>query len=44
MRSTRRAPGEKNDGNEVVEEGTIPPLDLYPNEVIEADEETLPYA
>ena len=34
----------KNDGNEVVEEGTNPPLDLDPNEVIEADEETLPYA
>ena len=35
---------EKNDGNEVVEEGTSPPLDLDPNEVIGADEETLPYA
>ena len=35
---------EKNDGNEVVEEGTSPPLDLDPDEVIEADEETLPYA
>ena len=35
---------EKNDGNEVVEEGTSPPLDLDPIEVIEADEETLPYA
>ena len=35
---------EKNDGNEVVEEETSPPLDLDPNEVIEADEETLPYA
>ena len=34
----------KNDGNEVVEEGSSPPLDLGPNEVIEADEETLPYA
>ena len=34
----------KNDGNEVVEEGTSPPLDLDPNEVIEADDETLPYA
>ena len=34
----------KNDGNEVVEEGLCPPLDLDPNEVIEADEETLPYA
>ena len=34
----------KNDGNEVVEEGTNPPLDLDPNEVIEADEQTLPYA
>ena len=35
---------EKNDGNDVVEEGTSPPLDLDPNEVIEANEETLPYA
>ena len=34
----------KNDGNEVVEEGSSPPLDLDPNEVIEAEEETLPYA
>ena len=34
----------KNDGNEVVEEGTNTPLDLDPNEVIEADDETLPYA
>ena len=35
---------EKNDGNELREEGTSPPLDLDPNEVIETDEETLPYA
>ena len=35
---------EKNDRNEVVEEGTSPPLDLDPNEVIEVDEETLPCA
>ena len=35
---------EKNDGNKVVEEGISPPLDLDPNEVIEVDEETLPYA
>ena len=35
---------EKNDGNEVVEEGTITPLDLDPNEVIEADDETVPYS
>ena len=35
---------EKNDGNEVIEEGTSTPLDLDPNEVIEADDETLPYA
>ena len=35
---------EKNDGNEVVEEGTDTTLDLDPNEVIEADDETLPYA
>ena len=34
----------KNDGNEVVEEGSSAPLDLDPNEVIEVDEETLPYA
>ena len=34
----------KNVGNEVVEEGSSPPLDLDLNEVIEADEETLPYA
>ena len=34
----------KNDGNEIAEEGSSPPLDLDPNEVIEADEETLPYA
>ena len=35
---------EKNDGNEVIEEGTSTPLDLDPNEVIEADDEILPYA
>ena len=35
---------EKNDEYEVVEEGSSPPLDLNPNEVIEADEETLLYA
>ena len=35
---------EKNDGNEVIEEGTSIPLDLDPNDVIEADDETLPYA
>ena len=34
---------EKNDGNEVVEEETNTPLDLDPNEVTEADDETLPY-
>ena len=34
----------KNDGNEVVNVGSSPPLDLDPNEVIEADEETLPCA
>ena len=34
----------KNDGNEIVEEGTDTPLDLDPNERIEADDETLPYA
>ena len=35
---------EKNDGNEVVEGGTSPPLDLDPNEVIQADVKTLSYA
>ena len=35
---------EKNDGNEVVEEETRTPLDLDPNEVIETNDETLPYA
>ena len=39
MRSTRRAPG-----NEVIEDGISTPLDLDPNEGIEADDETLPYA
>ena len=39
-----RGTREKNDGNEALEEGTSPPLDLNPNETIEADEETLPYA
>ena len=34
----------KNDGNEIIEEGSSPPLELDPNEVIEANEETLPYA
>ena len=34
----------KNDGNEVLEEGSSSTLDLDPNEVIEADEETLLYA
>ena len=34
----------KNDGNEVIEEGTSTPLDLDPNDVIEAEDETLPYA
>ena len=33
---------EKNDGNEVIEEGTSTPLDLDPNEVIEADDEFYP--
>ena len=35
---------EKNDGNEVVVEGKNLPLDLDLNEVIEADDEILPYA
>ena len=34
----------RNDGNEVIEEGSSPPLDLDPNEVIEANQETLPHA
>ena len=34
----------KNDGNEALEEATSPPLDMDPNEIIEADEEILPYA
>ena len=39
-KGTRR----KNDGNEVLEEGSSPPPDLDPNEVIDADEEFLLYA
>ena len=39
-----KGPREKNDENEALEEGTIPPRDLNPNEIIEAHEETLPYA
>ena len=35
---------EKSDENEVIEEGTSPSLDLDLNEIIEADEGTLPYA
>ena len=35
---------DKNDGNEVLEKGSSPPLDLDPNEVTVANEETLPYA
>ena len=35
---------EKNDANEALEDGNNPPLDLDPNEIIEADEATLPYA
>ena len=35
---------EKNDWNEVIEEGTSTPLDLDPNKVIEADDEILSYA
>ena len=34
----------KNDGNEVIQEGTSPLLNLDPNEIFEADEENLPYA
>ena len=33
---------QKNDGNEIVEDGTDTPLDLDPNEQIEADDETYP--
>ena len=45
MRSTRKAPGRRTSTkyDEVIEEGTNPPLDMDPNEVIEADDETLPY-
>ena len=32
----------KNDGNEDLKEGSSPPLDLDPNEVIEANEESYP--
>ena len=39
-----KATREKNDGNKVIEEGTSTPLNLDPNDVIEADNETLPYA
>ena len=42
--SKEKGTRETIDGNELVEEGKSPPLDLDPNEVIEADEETLPYA
>ena len=35
---------EKNDENEALEEEVNSPLDLDPNEIIKADEETLPYA
>ena len=35
--------GDHNFENDVLEEGTSPPLDRDPNEMIEADEETLPY-
>ena len=35
---------ENNDGNGAVEEGTSPPLDLDPYEVIEVDEKSLPSA
>ena len=40
----RKGTREKNDGIEVKEEGTSTALDLDPNKVIEADDETLPYA
>ena len=33
----------KNDGTEVLEEGSSPPLDMEPNEIIDANEETLPF-
>ena len=35
---------DKNDRNEVLEKGTNLPLDLYPNDIVEVDEEFLPYA
>ena len=34
----------KNDGNEALEGGKSPPLDLDPKQKVEADDETLPYA
>ena len=34
----------KNNGNEILEEGSTSPLDLDHNEVIETNEKTLPYA
>ena len=33
---------EKKDGIEALEEGTYPPLDVDPNEIVEAAEETFP--
>ena len=35
---------ENNDGKEAPEDWTSPPLDLDPNQIIEADEEILPCA
>ena len=35
--------GNSMSANDVIERGSSPPLDLDPNEVIGADEETLPY-
>ena len=40
----RKAPGKRTMAMEALKEGTGPPLDLDPIEIIEADEENLPYA
>ena len=37
-----KATREKNEGIEVIEEGASTPLGLFPNEVIEADDENYP--
>ena len=42
LRDREEVHQEKNDWNESLEEGSSLPLDLDPNEVIEANEDTLP--